>query len=58
MPFCRKKLQRLIVPYIFVSAFWAVPFSVYFFDLSMKDVFILIVYIDVYRAKKWRIAIG
>ena len=40
VPFCRKKLQRLIVPYIFVSAFWVVPFSVYFFDLSMKDVFI------------------
>ena len=41
VPFCRKKLQRLIVPYIFVSAFWVVPFSVYFFDLSMKDVFIM-----------------
>ena len=40
VPFCKNKLQRLIVPYIFVSVFWVVPFSVYFFDLGTKDVFL------------------
>ena len=40
VPFCKNKLQRLIVPYIFVSVLWVVPFSVYFFDLSIKDVFV------------------
>ena len=40
VPFCKNKFQRLIIPYIFVSVFWVVPFSVFFFDLSTKDVFV------------------
>ena len=40
VPFCKNKLQRLIVPYVFVSVLWVVPFSVFFFDLSTKDVFV------------------
>ena len=40
VPFCKNKLQRLIVPYVFISVLWVVPFSVFFFDLSTKDVFV------------------
>ena len=31
-PFCKKQLQRLIVPYIFVALFWVMHFACLFLN--------------------------
>lgn len=35
--FLNKKIERLLMPYAFVSVFWVIPISVYFFDYSFID---------------------
>lgn len=36
--FLKKKFNRLLVPYIFISAVWAVPIGCFFFHYNRKDI--------------------
>ncbi len=36
--FFKNKFRRLIIPYVFVSLFWAIPFYICFFHPSLKDI--------------------
>lgn len=36
----KNKFKRLIVPYIFISLFWGIPFSIYYFGINLKRIFI------------------
>lgn len=38
--FIRKKFIRLIIPYLFVSILWAIPWQVYYFNSGIKDIFV------------------
>lgn len=38
VPFVFNKSKRLLVPYVFVSAVWVIPFAVYFFKYSGADI--------------------
>lgn len=38
--FLKNKFKRLIVPYIFISLFWVIPFHIYFFDTNIKEILI------------------
>jgi len=40
VPFVINKFKRLLVPYVFVSLVWAIPFAVYYFDYSVRDIII------------------
>lgn len=37
--FVKKKAVRLMVPYVFLAAFWCVPFQVYFYHASAAEIF-------------------
>ena len=39
-PFIINKTKRLLVPYAFISVVWAIPFAIYFYNYSFKEVFI------------------
>lgn len=39
-PFVANKATRLLVPYVFVSAIWVIPFAVHFSHLGVSDVVI------------------
>jgi len=39
-PFLINKVKRLLVPYVFVSLVWVIPFTVYFFQHSISDIII------------------
>lgn len=39
-PFILNKCKRLIVPYIFVSIVWVIPITMYFYNFTIKQVFI------------------
>lgn len=36
--FLKKKFKRLIVPYIFTSTFWVIPFYIYYFNGDLEKV--------------------
>lgn len=38
--FFLNKFKRLIIPYIFVSLVWVIPFAVYFYHYSISDLFV------------------
>lgn len=38
--FFLNKFQRLILPYIFVSIIWVIPFAVYFYHYSVIEIFV------------------
>ena len=38
--FLWNKVERLLIPYIFVSMFWIIPFQTYFFEVNIKSVFL------------------
>lgn len=38
--FLKNKFKRLIVPYIFISLFWVIPFHIYFFNTNIKEILI------------------
>lgn len=40
IPFVENKAKRLLVPYIFVSLTWVIPFAVYYFKYDAVEVFI------------------
>ena len=40
VPFVSNKFKRLLVPYVFVSLVWVIPFAVYYFDYSVRDIVI------------------
>lgn len=36
--FVKNKFKRLIIPYIFISLFWVIPFYFYFFNVEIKKI--------------------
>ena len=38
IPFAVNKVKRLLVPYIFASLVWVIPFAVYFFHFDAADI--------------------
>lgn len=38
--FFLNKFKRLIIPYIFVSLVWVIPFAVYFYHYGISDIFV------------------
>ena len=38
IPFVVNKAKRLLVPYVFVSAIWAIPFAMYYFHFDAVEV--------------------
>lgn len=38
LPFAINKAKRLLVPYVFVSLVWVIPFALYFFQYSFSDI--------------------
>lgn len=37
LPFVANKAKRLLVPYVFISIFWVIPFAVYFSHLGVRE---------------------
>ena len=40
LPFAANKAKRLLVPYVFVSIIWVIPFAVYFSHLGVREIVI------------------
>lgn len=40
LPFVMNKFKRLLIPYIFVSLIWVIPFALYFFQYNILDVIV------------------
>ena len=38
VPFLANKVKRLLVPYVFTSLIWVIPFTVYFFRINKKEI--------------------
>jgi fucose 4-O-acetylase-like acetyltransferase len=38
LPFIANKCKRLLLPYVFVSLVWAIPFGVFFFRYGAMDI--------------------
>ena len=38
LPFAVNKIKRLLIPYVFVSVIWVIPFAVYFSHLDVMEI--------------------
>lgn len=36
----KKRFNRLLIPYVFTSLLWTIPFNIYFFNSDLRDLFI------------------